>query len=132
MDSIQKHITIHSSLLILHPPFFTLNPTPPILHSASFNFQPYSRGCSLTWKKPFLFLSNLHNIILCGKGDTFLELWLWTLVSDLHMSQARLRNGLKLCVLLERATQDKVSLAETHSPTSYTLQDLQLAQKVLA
>ena len=37
------------------PSFFTLNPTPSILHSASFNFQPYSRGWSLTSKKPFLF-----------------------------------------------------------------------------
>ena len=26
MDSIQKHITLHSSLLILHPPFFALHP----------------------------------------------------------------------------------------------------------
>ena len=33
---------IHSSLLILHPPFFTL--------------QPYSRGWSLASKKPFLFI----------------------------------------------------------------------------
>ena len=30
MDRILKHITLHSSLLILHPPFFTLNPTPSI------------------------------------------------------------------------------------------------------
>ena len=48
-----KPITLLSSLLILHPPLFTLNPPPPILHSASFNFQPYSRGRSLTSKKPF-------------------------------------------------------------------------------
>ena len=41
MDRIQKHITFHSSLLFLYPPIFTLNPSPSILHSASFNFQPY-------------------------------------------------------------------------------------------
>ena len=45
MDRKQKDITINSSLLILHPPFFTLNPTPPILYSASFNFQPYILRC---------------------------------------------------------------------------------------
>jgi hypothetical protein len=38
MDRIQKHITLHSSLLILRPPFFTRNPTPSILHSASLTF----------------------------------------------------------------------------------------------
>ena len=45
---------ICSSLSILHPQFSTLNPTPSILHSASFNFQPYSRCRSLTLKKPIL------------------------------------------------------------------------------
>ena len=34
----------------------TLNHTPSILHPIFFNFQPHSRGWSLTWKKPFLFL----------------------------------------------------------------------------
>ena len=50
MNRNQKHITLHSSLLIM------INLLPPILHSASFNFQPYRRGRSLTLKKPFLFL----------------------------------------------------------------------------
>ena len=50
MDRSQKHINIHSSLLILRPPFFTLNPTP---FSLFFNFKPFSRGWSLTSKKPF-------------------------------------------------------------------------------
>ena len=36
------------------PSSFTLNLTHSILHSASFNFQPYSRGGSLTLKKTFL------------------------------------------------------------------------------
>jgi hypothetical protein len=51
-----KHNLLYSLhlLLILHHPFFILNPPPSILHSASFNFQPYSRGRSLTLKKPFL------------------------------------------------------------------------------
>jgi hypothetical protein len=40
-----------------HPSFFTLKPTPSIIHSASFNFHPYSRGWSLTSKKPFLFIT---------------------------------------------------------------------------
>jgi hypothetical protein len=40
------------------PSFFTLNHTPSILHSASFKFQPYSRGWSLTSKKPFLLYSH--------------------------------------------------------------------------
>ena len=40
--------TLHSSHSILHLPFFTLNHTPSILQSASFNFQPYSRVQSLT------------------------------------------------------------------------------------
>ena len=39
--------TLHSSLLILHPLFFTLNPTPSILHPSTFSL-------SLTSKKPFL------------------------------------------------------------------------------
>ena len=56
MDRIQKHITLHFSLLILHPPFFTLNPTRSILQSASFNFQPYNtivnRGRSLFLRNP--------------------------------------------------------------------------------
>ena len=43
----------HSTLLILHPPFFTLNQTSLILHFESFNFQPYIIGRCLTWKKPF-------------------------------------------------------------------------------
>ena len=65
--------TFCSSLSRPHPLFFTLSPkpsaqhlqaytqcfstlnlTPFILHSGSFNFQPYSRGRSLTSKKPFL------------------------------------------------------------------------------
>ena len=54
MVIIQNHNTIYSSLLFLHSPFFTFNPTPSTCHSASFNFQPYSRGWSLTSKKPFL------------------------------------------------------------------------------
>ena len=58
----KKNITLHSSLLILRPPFFTRNPTPSILHSASFNFQPYSKGWSLTSKKPFL--SILKKIVI--------------------------------------------------------------------
>ena len=37
------------------PLFFTLNLTPFILQFASFNFKPYSRGWSLTSKKPFLY-----------------------------------------------------------------------------
>ena len=41
----------------LYPSFFTLNPTPFILHYAFFNFQSYSRGWSLTSKKSFLFLN---------------------------------------------------------------------------
>ena len=59
-----------------HPSFFTLNLTPSILHSqssilhsSSFNFQPYSRGRSLTSKKPFLYTtvftlsSVVHNLV---------------------------------------------------------------------
>jgi hypothetical protein len=45
--------------LTRHPSFFTLNPTPSILNSASFNFQPDSKGWSLTSKKPFLFPASL-------------------------------------------------------------------------
>jgi hypothetical protein len=53
MDRNQKHITLDFSLSILHP-------TPSNLHPASFIFQSYSRGSSLTWKKPFLFFSYFH------------------------------------------------------------------------
>ena len=53
MDSNQKHISLHSSLSITPPPL--------ILHSRYFNFQPYSRGCSLTLKKTFLFSFNPAN-----------------------------------------------------------------------
>jgi hypothetical protein len=56
-------ILIHSSLLILHPPLFAVNHTPFIIHSASFNFQPYSRGLSLTSKKSFLFYCPFSNFI---------------------------------------------------------------------
>ena len=44
--------TDHSSLLILHPPYFTHNSTPSILHFVSFNFQPHRRGGSLTLRNP--------------------------------------------------------------------------------
>ena len=40
-----------------HPSFFTLNPTPSLLHSASFKFKPYSRSRSVTQKIPLLYLS---------------------------------------------------------------------------
>ena len=61
MDRIQKNITLHSSLLFLHPPFFTLKPS--TLHSSLFNFQPYSSGRSLTSKKPFLLVFSV--IVFC-------------------------------------------------------------------
>jgi hypothetical protein len=48
--------TLISSLLNLHPPFITLNPTPFVIHPIFFNFQPHSRGWSLTSKKHFLLL----------------------------------------------------------------------------
>jgi hypothetical protein len=50
----KKHLTLRSSLLMLHPSFFTLNPSRFVLLSASFNFQSYCRYQSLTSKKPFL------------------------------------------------------------------------------
>ena len=56
--------TLHSSLLnkcrttppplTPDPSFFTLNPTPSILHSVSLNVQAYRRDWSLTLKKPYI------------------------------------------------------------------------------
>ena len=83
-----KHIAIISSLLNLHPPFFTLKPTPSILHfqshslhssllilhphSSHFNFEPHSKGWSLTSKKPFLFVFTFPN------GITLESVWGFT------------------------------------------------------
>ena len=58
MYIIQNYITLHSSLLILQPPFFTLHPTPSVppfftLHPLTF---------SLASKKPSLFIVMFHAI----------------------------------------------------------------------
>ena len=67
MDRNQRQNTLHSSLLILHPPFFIDIHTPSIIHSAYFNFQPYSRVQSLTLKKPFVPSSFLVKIRQAGR-----------------------------------------------------------------